>query len=112
MGDEEPVDVTVLVDADQARWAVESAGEEAVVTRRAAGDVVLELRVTNRAALRSFVLGFLDHAEILGPSSERQALVAWLRAGAAGGGDGPTDGGDGPADGGDGPADGGDGPVG
>ena len=31
------------------------------------GSVVFEVAVTNMAAFRSFVLGFLDHAEILGP---------------------------------------------
>jgi hypothetical protein len=39
--------------------------------------------VTNRSALRSFVLGFLDHAEVIGPAGERAALVEWIR-GAAG----------------------------
>jgi proteasome accessory factor B len=79
MGDEEPVTVDVLVDADQMRFAVASAGEAAVADRRADGSVVLRLRVTNRGALRSFVLGLLDHGEILAPSSERDALVAWVQ---------------------------------
>jgi predicted DNA-binding transcriptional regulator YafY len=42
--------------------------------------VVLDLPVTNRAAFRSFVLGFLDHAEILGPTALRDDLVQWLGA--------------------------------
>jgi predicted DNA-binding transcriptional regulator YafY len=83
MGDEEPVEVEVLVDADQAGFAVGAAGESAVSERRPGGAVVLRLRVTNRAALRSFVLGWLDHAEILGPPSERLALVDWVRRGMA-----------------------------
>jgi proteasome accessory factor B len=81
MGDEDPVEVDVLVDDGQARFAVEVTGESAVRERRAGGAVVLRLRVTNRAALRSFVLGWLDHAEILGPPSERLALVDWVRRG-------------------------------
>jgi predicted DNA-binding transcriptional regulator YafY len=80
MGDEEPVAVTVLVDGDQARWAVDAAGEVAVRERRQDGSVVLELRVTNRAALRSFVLGMLDHGEVLAPRDERDELMAWVRA--------------------------------
>jgi predicted DNA-binding transcriptional regulator YafY len=83
MGDEEPVEVDVLVDADQARFAVDAAGESSVTERRQGGAVVLRLRVTNRAALRSFVLGWLDHAEILAPPSERDALVDWVRRGVA-----------------------------
>jgi predicted DNA-binding transcriptional regulator YafY len=39
--------------------------------------------VTNRDAFRSFVLGFLDHAEVLGPPAIRQDLVAWLEGLAA-----------------------------
>jgi proteasome accessory factor B len=83
MGDEEPVEVDVLVDGGQARFAVEATGNAAVRERRPDGSVVLRLVVTNRAALRSFVLGWLDHAEILAPRSERDALVDWVRRGAA-----------------------------
>ena len=42
------------------------------------GSVVVELPVTNRAAFRSFVLSFLEHAEILEPPELRDDLVAWL----------------------------------
>ena len=42
------------------------------------GSVVVELPVTNRAAFRSFVLSFLDHAEVLEPPELRDDLVAWL----------------------------------
>jgi len=78
MGDEEPVDVHLHVDADQADWAVASAGPDRVRGRGPDGSAVLRLRVTNRAALRSWVLGFLDHAEVLAPPAERRAFVAWL----------------------------------
>ncbi|HVM65829.1 MAG TPA: WYL domain-containing protein [Acidimicrobiales bacterium] len=76
VGDEEPVDVRVRVDADQAGWAVANAGTEG--ERQPDGSVVLTLRATNRAALRSWVLGFLDHAEVLAPDEERAAIAAWL----------------------------------
>jgi proteasome accessory factor B len=76
VGDEEPVDVRVRVDPDQAAWAVANAGSEG--EPQPDGGVVLTLRATNRAALRSWVLGFLDHAEVLSPPEERAASVAWL----------------------------------
>ena len=38
----------------------------------------MELPVTNRAAFRSFVLSFLEHAEVLEPPELRDDLVAWL----------------------------------
>jgi proteasome accessory factor B len=80
MGEEEPVTATVLVDAVQAGWAVSHLGDDAVVERRGDGAVVLGVRVTNRAAFRSFVLGFLDHAEVLGPPPLRAEMVSWLEA--------------------------------
>jgi len=76
VGDEDPVDVRVIVDADQAAWAVGYAG--VAPEQRDDGAVVLTLRTTNRAALRAWVLGFLDHAEIEGPPEERAAMEAWL----------------------------------
>ncbi len=80
MGDEDEVEARLLVDADQAAWAEARAGDGAVRERRADGSVVLALAVTNRAALRTFVLGFLDHAEVLGPPDLRAEMLAWLDA--------------------------------
>jgi proteasome accessory factor B len=78
-GEGEPVVARLLVDADQAPWAVDRLGEEAVAHRRPDGAVELTLPVTNREAFRSFVLGFLDHAEVLGPPELRDDMVGWLR---------------------------------
>ncbi|MFP5317547.1 MAG: helix-turn-helix transcriptional regulator [Acidimicrobiia bacterium] len=80
LGAEEPVTARLLVDAEQAGWAEGHVGPGAVAERRPDGAVVLEVRVTNRDAFRSFVLGFLDHAELLGPPELRDELVAWLEA--------------------------------
>lgn len=83
-GDEEPVSARLLVHSSQAGWATAELGEQAVVERRADGAVVVELAVTNREAFRSFVLGLLDSAEILGPPELRYDMVAHLEALAAG----------------------------
>jgi proteasome accessory factor B len=80
MGDEDEVRARLLVDAGQADRALSAVGADAVLERRHDGAVVLELRVTNRSALRSFVLDFLDSAELLGPPELRAELVDWLRA--------------------------------
>jgi predicted DNA-binding transcriptional regulator YafY len=74
----EAVTARLLVDAEQAGWAVGHVGQEALAERRPDGSVVLDVRVTNRDAFRSFVLGFLDHAELLGPPELRDDLVRWL----------------------------------
>ena len=83
MGGGQPLSARLLVDAEQAGWAVGHVGRQAVEEWRPDGSVVLAVRVTNRDAFRSFVLGFLDHAEILGPAELRADLVSWLEALAA-----------------------------
>jgi predicted DNA-binding transcriptional regulator YafY len=80
LGDEEEVEALLLVDAHQADWAVAQVGEASVRESRPDGAVVLALPVSNREAFRSFALGFLDHAEILGPPPLRQEVLEWLRS--------------------------------
>ena len=84
LGDDDEIVAELLVDAEQARWALEALGAEAVTDRRPDGAVVFSVAVTNVPAFRSFVLGFLDHAEILGPPALRADMVEWLGALAAG----------------------------
>ena len=82
-GEGEAVVARLLVDADQAPWALDRLGDDVVDERRADGAIVFALPVTNREAFRSFVLGFLDHAEVLGPPELRDDVADWLRAVAA-----------------------------
>jgi proteasome accessory factor B len=79
-GDEEPVEALVLVSATHAGWVEADLGAQAVAERRGDGSVVVRMAVTNREAFRSFVLGLLDHAEVLGPAELRSDMVAWLSA--------------------------------
>ena len=79
-GGDEELTARLLVDAGQATWAASHVGPEAVEEWRADGSVVLAVRVTNREAFRSFVLGFLDHAEVLGPPELRAEMVEWLQS--------------------------------
>lgn len=74
----EPVEVRVLVDADQAAWACHRAGVDG--ERQPDGSVVLTLQVRDTAALRTFVLDFLDHAEVLEPEWLRNEVIGWLEA--------------------------------
>ncbi len=78
LGDDEPVEARVRIDPDQAGWAIQMAGEEAVATRGDDGSVELVLPVSNPMAFRSFVLTFLEHAEVLEPPELRDDLVHWL----------------------------------
>jgi predicted DNA-binding transcriptional regulator YafY len=73
-------DVLLAVDAIEASRVVEEVGKHAVQEWRPDGSVLLRLGVTSIDALRSWVLGLLDHAEVVGPPPIRAAVVAWLEA--------------------------------
>ena len=45
--------------------------------------LVVELAVSNRAGFRSWLMSFLDRAEVLAPESVRDEVVAWLEAAVA-----------------------------
>jgi predicted DNA-binding transcriptional regulator YafY len=79
-GDAAPQAATVRVAASRAPLVVDELGEDAVVERHEDGSVVVELQVVNREAFRTWVLGLLEHAEVLAPTSLRDDVVAWLRA--------------------------------
>ena len=85
LGDDEPVIARLRVAAPQAGMAVAAVGDRVPAQWEDDGSVVLELPVRRPEGFRSFVLGFLDDAEVLGPPSLRDDLVAWLRDTAAGG---------------------------
>jgi proteasome accessory factor B len=75
-GEDPPVTARLLVDAGHGAEVVERG--DRVVEERADGSVVVEFVVVNRPPFRSFVLGLLDHAEILEPPELRDDLLAWL----------------------------------
>jgi predicted DNA-binding transcriptional regulator YafY len=77
LADGEPVTARVAVDGPQAELARRVLGEAAVAGQQ--GDrTVFELEVTHVDGFRSFVLGFLEHAEVLGPPELRSGVVEWL----------------------------------
>jgi proteasome accessory factor B len=78
MGAEQPIAALVRVDAEQAPFACDIVGREHVAVLHDDGAVDLLLTVSNRDAFRSFVLDFLDHAEVLSPPELRDDIVAWL----------------------------------
>lgn len=77
LGDGAAVEATVRVDADQAAYARHILGEVEVDND---GSVVATLQVRNISAFRSFVLSFLEHAEVVGPPELRADFVSWLEA--------------------------------
>ena len=77
-GEETPVDV--LIDGAEAGRAEAELGSDAVIERRDDGAVVVRLSVTDEGALVTWVLGLLDHGEVLGPDRVRAGVVDRLTA--------------------------------
>jgi predicted DNA-binding transcriptional regulator YafY len=71
---------TVRVDAMRAAGVERELGAERVVQRGADGSIDVHVPCANIPAFRSWVLGLLDHAEVLGPPDVRAAVVTWLTA--------------------------------
>lgn len=80
IGDEAPVTARVRVDRPQAGLAVRLVGDDVQVAWDEDGGALLEFPVRRRDGLRSFVFGFLDDAEVLGPPELRDDVVEWLRS--------------------------------
>ena len=78
LGDDEEIVVDLRVEAGPAEWVRTLARDETVAETTADGSVYFKLRVTNRAAFRGFVLGLLDHAEVMGPPEVRDEMIYWL----------------------------------
>lgn len=81
LGDAEPVEARVSVDADLAAWACHVTGTDG--EPQPDGSVVLTLQVRNPVAFRSLVLSLLDRAEVLAPEELRRDVIGWLEALAA-----------------------------
>lgn len=77
LGDSDPITAEIRIDAGQSSWARHVFGQ---VIDDGDGSVIARVEVRNVAALRSAVLTFLDHAEILSPAALRDDMVAWLEA--------------------------------
>ena len=77
LGDGPAAEATIVVDADQAAYARHILGD---VVDQPDGSVTATLDVRNIDAFRSFVLSFLEHAEILEPADLRHDFVEWLEA--------------------------------
>ncbi len=74
----------IRVDAIEGTRVAEEVGADRVESRDGDGSVILSLRVAGFLELRYWILGLLDHAEILEPVEFRSELRAWLERIAAG----------------------------
>lgn len=76
-GDSAPVEARVWFDPVAAVGVRDELADEVVVSDDHEG-LVVELMVHNRDGFRSWVLAYLDRAEVLAPEELRTEMVAWL----------------------------------
>jgi predicted DNA-binding transcriptional regulator YafY len=77
--EERRVSAVVRVDAVLAAKAVADAGSTATAAWADDGSVTLTMPVLDVPNFREWVLGMLDHAQVVGPAELRDDVVAWLR---------------------------------
>ncbi|MEQ8438591.1 MAG: WYL domain-containing protein [Ilumatobacter fluminis] len=73
-------EATVRIDAGRAATVIRELGDDRVLDRTEDGAVVVRVPCANLPAFRSWVLGFVDHAEVLGPDDVRADVIGWLEA--------------------------------
>jgi proteasome accessory factor B len=77
LGVDDPITAIVRIDADRSNSLPAELPETRVQDD---GSLLATFQVRNIDAFRSFVLSFLDHAEIIEPLELRDDLVTWLEA--------------------------------
>jgi predicted DNA-binding transcriptional regulator YafY len=79
LGDEAPISVQLAVDAAHRDGLLNELGADSTIVDDEPNRTVVELTVTNLPALRTFVLGYLEHVEVVGPKIVREEIIAWLK---------------------------------
>ncbi|MBU6316422.1 MAG: WYL domain-containing protein [Acidobacteria bacterium] len=78
LGGEPEARAVVRIDAPRSVRAMQSARPEEVVAQHSDGSVELDVPCANLDAFRSWLFGFGEHAEVVGPPEVRSAVVEWL----------------------------------
>ncbi len=91
IGSEAPTKAKLWIDSTRVESAARHLGPTVSRVGNDDGSAVFEIEVVNFQAFRTFVLGFLDRAEVLEPPQWRSAIVDWLAAIADGTFAGPDD---------------------
>ena len=71
-------DARVLVDAVRAVSAEREVGADRVLARHADGSIEIEVPCANLPAFRSWLFGYVEHAEVLAPERVRADVIGWL----------------------------------
>ena len=71
-------DAAVWISAERAALVERELDSAAVAQRRDDGSIVVTVPWANELSFRAWVLGFLEHAEVLSPPEARALIVDWL----------------------------------
>ena len=71
-------DARVLVDGARAAAAAAEVGSDRVRTRHEDGSIEIDVPCANLPAFRSWLFGYLEHAEVLAPAEIRADVIDWL----------------------------------
>lgn len=71
---------TVRFDAIEARTVLAELGEESLIRHGDDGSIEVSVPCANVVAFTHWILGFMDHAEVLEPQALRGYVVEWLEA--------------------------------
>jgi predicted DNA-binding transcriptional regulator YafY len=74
----EPTMAHVLINAALAPSVLREFGNESVIETRDNGAVVVEVPCGNEGPFRSWLLGLVEHAEVLSPTDVREGIKNWL----------------------------------
>lgn len=77
---DDAVEATVRIGAIRAAASERELGTDRVIARRGDGSIDVLVPATNLDAFRSWVIGLVEHAVVLGPPEIRREIVEWLRA--------------------------------
>ena len=76
---DDAVEATVRIGALRAAATERELGAQRVIARHDDGSIVVTVPATNLDAFRSWVIGLVDHAVVIGPPEIRAHVVDWLR---------------------------------
>ena len=71
-------DARVLVEATRSAAAVAEVGSDRVRARHEDGSIEIDVPCANLPAFRSWLFGYLEHAEVLAPAEVRADVIDWL----------------------------------
>jgi proteasome accessory factor B len=77
---DDAVEATVRIERVRAAATERELGSDRVVVRHDDGSIDVLVPATNDDAFRSWILGLVEHAEVLSPPHVRGQIVDWLRA--------------------------------